>query len=131
MIAAMAMLFQVVYPRGEITMATGYPDGILVVQEVPPGPESCYLDELEVDFKTPPPSPLVVKRVVGGPRRPTHRVRLDVAEAEREVWMEAREAEGWVTMGAPGEPSVVWCVADRDGMDPAALERASTTPNGR
>jgi hypothetical protein len=117
----MAMIFEVLYPGGECATAIGYPGGVLVVRIVPPGPESCYLDELEVDFDT-----LTVKRILGGPRRPTLRVRIDGTEADRERWMDARDAEGWVTRGAPGEPSVVWCVADQDGMDPAALVRQDT-----
>jgi hypothetical protein len=117
----MAMIFQVVYPGGERTTATGYPNDTLVVREVPPGPESCYLDEVEVDFEMP--EPHLVKRVLRGPRRPTIHVRLDATEAERDVWMDARDAEGWVTASAPGDPSMIWCVADQEGMDPQALER--------
>jgi hypothetical protein len=112
------MLFEVRYPSGHVTWATGYPNQILVVQQVPPGPDSCYLDELEVDFST---EPAVVLRVVGGPRRPTIRVR--VPASTREAWMDAREAEDWQTAGDDRDPELVWVVADRDGLDAADLVR--------
>jgi hypothetical protein len=111
----MAMIFRVIYPSGEQTTGTGYPNTTLVVREVPPGPESCWLDEIEVDFSVPEPHP--VKRILGGPRRPTIHRRLEGTEAERERWMDAREAEGWLTTTSPDDDHDVWCVADRDGLE--------------
>ncbi len=123
----MAMLFRVAYPDGEEVFGTGYPGQILTAREVPRGPSCCYLDEIEVDFSgfssTRHDALLPVLRIVGGPRRPTIHVRVDGSEAERETWMDAREAEGWQTKSPPGGGPLVWVVADRDGMDPAALER--------
>jgi len=115
-----AMLFRVRYPDGEITWGTGYPDLPLIVREVPRGPACCYLDEIEVQFGAP--EPLPVLRVVGGPRRPTHHVRVAGTLGERDLWMDAREADGWVTCEAD-DPAVVWVVAGRDGLDVAELVR--------
>lgn len=120
------MIFSVVYPHGERANGYGYPDQILVVREVPAGPECCYLDEIEVDFTNvrDPAAVLPVLRVVGGPRRPSIHVRLSCTEAELDAWMDARDREGWQTGHSSADPFLVWCVADRDGMDPADLVRA-------
>lgn len=118
----MALLFRVVYPSGEETFGTGYPGSVLVVREVPPGPESAYLDEIEVDFAVP--EPLPVRRIVGGPRRATIRVRVDGTDAERDRWMDDREREGFVTGLSPAEAGIVLCAPYRDGLDPLALEAA-------
>lgn len=115
------MIFEVVYSSGERTWAVGYPNQILVVNQVPPGPESCYFDEIEVDFSA---YPHRVLRVVGGPRRPTILVRVEGTDADRELWMDARDAEGWQTLsGHDPDPTIVFVVADRDGKDLADLER--------
>ena len=119
----MAMLFEVTYPGGERAIAVGYPGTRLVVNQVPPGPESCLWDELEVE-PDPPGSTTGVRvvRVVGGPRRPTHRVRVPGGEAAREAWMEVREAQGWSTLDRHDpDPDVVWAVATREGLEAAAL----------
>ncbi|MCE9574415.1 MAG: hypothetical protein K8W52_14805 [Deltaproteobacteria bacterium] len=108
----MAMLFAVAYPGGERTIATGYPGAIVVVREVPRGPEACLFDELEIAATDEPGElgPLFrVVRIAGGPRRPTLRVRLDAA-ADRDAWLDAREAEGWWTATAPGDPDDLWLV---------------------
>jgi hypothetical protein len=52
-----------------------------------------------------------VKRILGGPRRPTIHVRV---AGDREAWMDARENEGWATLGSEEDPSVVWLVARSD-----------------
>ncbi len=121
----MALIFEVVYPGGERAFAIGYPGTKLVVDIVPPGPESCLYDELEVEFGSgagTPASPCRVLRVVGGPRRPTHRIRVPGGEAAREAWMNARDAEGWSTLdGNDPDPDVVWVVALEDGLDPRTL----------
>jgi hypothetical protein len=119
----MAMIFDVVYPSGERTFATGYPDTIVVVQQVPPGPESCLYDQLEVDFANiSKPLPCRVLRVVGGPRRPTHRVRVVGGEVARTSWMDEIETKGWSALdGHDPDPDVVWVVAMEDGLDPATL----------
>ncbi len=118
----MAMIFHVTYPSGERAYAIGYPGTKLVVDIVPPGPESCLYDELEVEFATTPTTGGRVLRIVGGPRRPTHRVRVVGGEAVREEWMAAREAEGWSTLdGNDPDPDVVWVVAMRDGLDVTTL----------
>lgn len=115
------MVFEVTYPSGERTYAIGYPGTTLVVNQVPPGPESCMYDELEVTLDPGATSARVV-RIVGGPRRPTHRVRITGGEATRERWMSAREAEGWSTLdGHDPDPDVVWIVALEDGLDPTTL----------
>ncbi len=38
--------------------------------------------------------------------------------------MDARDQEGWNTRQSDTEPSVILVVADRDGMELSALERA-------
>jgi hypothetical protein len=53
----MAPIFEIVYPGGERAFAVGYPNQTLVVDIVPPGPEGCYLDEVEVDFACASPGP--------------------------------------------------------------------------
>jgi hypothetical protein len=127
----MAMLFFIQYPNGERVMGTGYPNTILRVGEVPCGPECCYQDQVEVDFtdfsKDRHDAGLPVLRVVGGPRRPTIHVRVEGTEAERELWMDDREAEGWSTNSPPAGGSIVWVVASRDGMDVEDLERTGGT----
>lgn len=118
----MAMLFEVEYPGGERAIATGYAGSTLIVQVVPRGPEAALDDALEVDFGRDPPR---VLRVLGGPRRPTLHVRLAGASAaEREAWMDARDAEGWLTREDDGDPTRILVVAGHDGMDPTALARA-------
>ncbi len=118
------MIFEVVYPGGERACAVGYPGQPVRVNQIPPGPESCHGDVLEVDFTT---TPCRVLRVVGGPRRPTLRVRVPGGAAVRDRWMDARDAEGWSTLdGHDPDPDVVWLVGE-DGLDPAALERDGAT----
>lgn len=115
----MAMLIDVEYPHGERATATGYYGGVLVVQIVPRGPEAALGDVLEVDFTH---DPARVRRIVGGPRRPTLHVRLTgYSEAARDRWMDARDAEGWLTRDDPDDPTLIYVVATRDGLDPAAL----------
>ncbi len=122
------MLFEVTYPSGERTWAVGYPDTTLVVNQVPPGPESCYGDVIEVDATGDAGTPCRVLRVVGGARRPTIRVRVAGDEAARDVWMAAREGEGWETLdGQDADAEVVWAVATRDGLDVASLEGPGAT----
>jgi hypothetical protein len=117
----MAMIFTVVYPSGERAYAIGYPRSKLVVNIVPPGPESCLYDELEVEPDAAG-SSVRVLRIVGGPRRPTHRVRVMGGEIAREEWMNERDAEGWSTLdGQDPDPDVVWAVACRDDLDIATL----------
>jgi len=127
----MAMIFEVEYPGGERTWAVGYPDAALVVNQVPPGPESCYGDVIEVDFaafKSGSQAPCRVLRVVGGPRRPTIRVRVEGGAAARDAWMDAREANGWDTLdGHDADADVVWAVATREGQEAGALEGAGVT----
>lgn len=127
----MAMIFEVECPGGERAWAVGYPDGPLVVTQVPPGPDGCYGDVIEVDFaafKGGSPAPCRVLRVVGGPRRPTIRVRVEGGAATRDAWMDARDAEGWDTLGGhDAEADVVWAVATREGMDVTALGGAGAT----
>jgi hypothetical protein len=122
----MAMIFEVVYPGGERTYAIGYPGTTVVVNQVPPGPESCMYDELEIDFSAVAKTPSAacpVLRLVGGPRRPTHRVRVPGGEPAREAWMSAREAEGWDTLdGHEADEDIVWVVASRDGLDESTLD---------
>lgn len=121
------MVFCVRYPRGEQAVAIGYPGTTLVVNQVPPGPESCLYDELEVTHDGTSVCPVV--RVLGGPRRPTHRVRLLGDQAVRDAWIVAREADGWETLeGHDADPAVVWVVATRDGLDIAQLD---VTPGTR
>lgn len=115
------MIFDVVYPSGERANGYGYPNQLLVVREVPAGPECCYLDEIEVDFTK---DPVPVLRVVGGPRHPTLHVRIAGTEAEVDAWMEARDDEGWSTNNHSADRNLVWVVAVRDGMDPEDLVRA-------
>lgn len=110
------MIFEVEYPSGERCFATGYPDSTLVVDVVPTGPDAAYLDEIECDFTGDHPR---VRRVLGGPRRPTIRVRLEGSEAELERWMTARESQGWDTRLEEG---VILVVATRDGMARSSLE---------
>ncbi len=128
-----AQLITVQYPSGEQVIATGYVGGTLVAQIIPRGPEAQLLDVLEIDYTGP--EPFRVVRVIGGPRRPTIRVRLEVDEPVAEAWIDAREADGWTARCA--EPSAaspeqhgsteVWVVAMRDGLDPAALVAAGAT----
>jgi len=116
----LAMIFEVEYPNGERAWSIGFPGGTLVVDLVPPGPQSCLGDELEVEFREG--APCRVLRVLGGPRRPTLRVRVPGGVAVREAWMMAREAEGWATAdGLDADPEVVWLAATRDGLEPAGL----------
>ncbi len=123
----MAMLFSVVYPAGESAIATGYPGTLVVVYQVPRGPEACLLDELAI-------APTGerdafgalyrVVRIAGGPRRPTLRVRLaGAAPAARDAWLDAREAEGWWTGTAPDDPDELWLVRPAPGpaRGPVAL----------
>jgi hypothetical protein len=120
----MALIIYVVYPRGERANGYGYPDQILVVREIPEGPEACYADEIECDFQNYTGLETIpVVRVVGGPRRPTIHVRVPGDEVEREAWMTAREAEGWDVVESANDPSIIWAVAGADGMTPADLER--------
>lgn len=115
------MIFEVEYPNGERAWSIGFPGGTLVVDLVPPGPESCLGDELEVEFTKS--GPCRVLRVLGGPRRPTARVRLPGGVAVREAWMTAREAEGWATAdGLDPDPDVVWVAPTRDGLVPTSLD---------
>ena len=120
----MALLIAITYPGGGHAIATGYPHRTLVVQIIPRGPEAAYLDEVEVDWTGDEPHPVV--RVVGGPRRPTIRVRLDRDEAATEAWIAAREADGWEARVADDDPGEVWVVAGRDGLDPARLALTSS-----
>jgi hypothetical protein len=126
----MAMIFQVEYPGGERAYAIGYPGCVLRVDEVPSGPEACYGDEVEVRFPGPPFDIFMVcevVRVVGGPRRPTMHVRVEMSARERDAWLEAREEEGWVAALAPDDPTRAWLVADRDGLGADDLTRAGAT----
>jgi hypothetical protein len=108
------------YPNGERAWSIGFPGGTLVVDLVPPGPQSCLGDQLEVEFAKS--GPGRVLRVLGGPRRPTIRVRVPGGVTAREAWMTAREAEGWATAdGLDADADVVWLAATRDELDPARL----------
>ena len=134
----MALLIEVVYPSGEHVIATGYLHRTLVVQIVPRGPDAAYLDELEVDFTGD--EPYRVVRVLGGPRRRTVRVRVDLLSAslrdaarpgeagacdgDHEAWLDAREADGWYGRVADDGSGELWVVAERDGLDARALESA-------
>ncbi|MCX5743178.1 MAG: hypothetical protein NT062_11860 [Proteobacteria bacterium] len=120
LILGMAMLIEVIYPGGERVVATGYPHQVLVLQIVPRGPEAAYLDDLEVDFTDP--TPHRVRRVIGGPRRPTIRVTFPV-DTDRDAWSDAREADGWSVYEADDRSGELWIVALRDGLDPADLQR--------
>ena len=114
----MAMIFEVEYPNGERAWSIGFPGGTLDL--VPPGPQSCLGDQLEVEFAKS--GPGRVLPVLGGPRRPTIRVRVPGGATAREAWMTAREAEGWATAdGLDADPDVVWLAATRDELDPASL----------
>jgi hypothetical protein len=113
-----AQLIEVEYPNGERAIATGYYGGTLVVQIVPRGPEACVYDELECDFTSDPPR---VTRVIGGPRLPTHHVRVALDEAGREEWMQAREAEGWDTRQSDEDPQLILVVATRADLDASTL----------
>ncbi|MFN0247121.1 MAG: hypothetical protein ACKV2T_09435 [Kofleriaceae bacterium] len=118
----MAMLFEVTYPSGEQTYGIGYPGTTIVVNQVPPGPESCMYDELEVVPVPGSSTSVRVVRIVGGPRRPTYRVRVLGGETVRNAWMDVRDAEGWTTLdGHDPDPDVVWVVALEDDLDPATL----------
>lgn len=118
----MALIFDVVYPNGEHAVAIGYGGRPLVVNQVPRGPESCLFDELEVATHSTT-APCAVVRILGGPRRPTHRVRVIGGELAREQWMAAREVEGWDTLdGHDEDPDVVWVVATADGLDASMLD---------
>ena len=129
----MAMVLRIRYPGGETVWSIGYPvaGSILRVDQVPGGPEACYGDQVEADFSVPEPYPVL--RIVGGPRRPTIRVRLadpsgnELAQAEREVWMDAREAEGWLANDADDGSTDIWVVASRDGLDARELARSGAT----
>jgi hypothetical protein len=119
---AMAMIFEVVYPSGEVTWGIGYPGTTIVINQVPPGPESCIYDELEVQPEPGDATKVRVVRIVGGPRRPTHRVRVPGGEIVRNAWMDARDNEGWTTLdGHDPDPDVVWVAALEDGLDPSTL----------
>jgi hypothetical protein len=48
----------------------------------------------------------------------------DFVQPELDRWIEAREAEGWDLREADDDPTEVWVVARREGMDVAQLERA-------
>ena len=116
------MIFSVTYPGGEQTYGIGYPGTTLVIEQVPPGPESCLGDVLEVAPDPVGSTNMRVVRIVGGPRRPTHRVRVVGGAAAREAWMAAHEARGWTALdGHDPDPDVVWVVALVDGLDPATL----------
>ncbi|MBM4782112.1 MAG: hypothetical protein GQE15_30910 [Archangiaceae bacterium] len=122
----MAMIFEVEYPNGERAWSVGFPGGTLVIDLVPPGPQSCLGDQLEVEFRKG--EPCRVLRVLGGPRRPTIRVRVPGGVPAREAWMTAREAEGWATAdGLEADPDIVWVAATRDGLDPAGLSSNLST----
>jgi hypothetical protein len=123
----MAVLLQVEYPDGERVIATGYPvaDTTLVVREVPRGPQAAYGDVLEVDMSTGEPYPVV--KIVGGPRRATIRVHVPGSAAHRERWMEAREAEGWLTADADAPDGEIWVAPSRDDLDSPALARTGAT----
>jgi hypothetical protein len=114
-----AQLIEVVYPGGERVIATGYYGGTLVVQIVPRGPEAALYDELACDFATDPPR---VARILGGPRFPTHHVRVALDEAGREAWMDAREAEGWETRESDEDSQLIYVVATRADLDPTTLK---------
>lgn len=116
----MAMLIEVVYPRGERVTATGYIGKVLWVSIVPEGPEAAYLDELEVDY-TGKREPYPVVRVVAGPRNPTLRVRPALDEDALDRWMTARDDEGWSTRISDRDPRVVLAVACRAGLDARSL----------
>lgn len=118
------MLLNVRYPLGELAIATGYPveGSTVVVQIIPRGPEAAVDDVLLVDFTQGEPYPVV--RIVGGPRRATIRVRLQLDEAGREQWMNARELEGWDARESDDDAHELWVVPMRDGMDAAELVRA-------
>lgn len=124
------MLFEVTYPSKEQTYGIDFPGKTyadrftIVVNQVPPGPESCMWDELEVEFDRTLGSSTHVRvvRILGGPRLPTHRVRVLGGEEVRNAWMDARDAEGWTTLdNHDPDPDVVWVVAMKDGLDPATL----------
>jgi len=115
----MAMLFEVEYPNGERAWAVGYVGSPLRVDIVPRGPGACFGDLLDVDHGVQPPR---VRSLLGGPRRPTHELELGPADTpERETWMDAREAEGWLVRESPDDPTRVWVVALRDELDAAGL----------
>jgi hypothetical protein len=116
------MLIDVEYADGERVLATGYIGARLVLQLVPRGPLACYGDELECDFAGA--APYRVVRVVGGPRRATVRVALDVARDARERWLDAREVDGWYGRDADDGSGEVWIVAERDGLAIEDLVRA-------
>jgi hypothetical protein len=126
-----ALLLTVAYPAGERAIATGYVGVPLRVDIIPRGPEACYRDEVEVDFSGGEPYPVL--RILSGPRRTTIRVRLPRSdEIARELWMDARAPEGWYARAADDGSDEIWIVAERDGLDVAALERAgaSVVPGG-
>lgn len=112
----MALVYTVIYPNGETAEAIGYPDQILRIDVVPRGPEACLHDEVECEFGSD--YRAKVLRVVAGPRRKTIHVRV---AGNREAWMEARDAEGWWTLGAHDEDDVVWIVAVDEDRDPEVL----------
>ena len=106
----MALIFTLLYPNGETAEAIGYPGQVLRVDLVPRGPEACLHDEVECELL--PDYRANVRRIVGGPRRPTIHVRVI---GDRDACMDARDAEGWWTREDPDEDDVVWVVAvDRD-----------------
>ena len=114
----MAVIFEVIYGNGERAEAVGYPGQTLRVDVVPCGPEACYGDVVECDFGGPNDYTVRVRAIVGGPRRKTLHVRVT---GDREVWMDAREAEGWLTRDDPDDPAVVWIVAGSDDLEPDTL----------
>lgn len=119
----MAMLLHIEYPAGERAIATGYPvpGSTLIVQIIPRGPEAALYDEVIVDLTGS--EPHRVLQVVGGPRRPTIRVRLELDERGRLSWMDARELEGWDTRESDHDPLEIWAVPLRDDLHPADLVR--------
>lgn len=118
----MAVIFEVRYPSGEVTLAVGYPveGSVACVSFVPEGPEACFLDEVELGAVRELPYP--VRALRGGPRRPTLRVLLD-DDGARAAWMDAREAEGWATADSVIDRRVVLIVAMEEALDPRDLAR--------
>ncbi len=117
----MAVVFDVVYPNTERAYAVGYPvAGTTVrVDIVPEGPEACLGDLLEVDFAF---SPCPVRRIAGGPRRKTVRVRLPSADPRVvEPWLEARDAEGFETRQSDVDATIALVVPVGDNVDLARL----------
>lgn len=55
---------------------------------------------------------------IGYPDAP---LRVDVVPHGPEAWMDARDAEGWVTREAPEDPHEIWLAPDRPDLDADAL----------